>query len=360
MTLLDRVLRWAPLGVLCALMVCLPACRRRVVRVGAGGWGRLAVTVGAGGSRPTSSLRWVPTSPPGTGVTVQMPTVPRVVAHTERATDGAARYETMVSAELPAGYFAVFVMQWEAGIVGDPLRSVAESATTLFERADLNRERSRRLSVDGYYGREDVGTNEQGAHVVLRQFVGHDRVVVALAVVNQNAQAVQIATRFLDSIGLARANALFPARGTRQESGAWTALYMPEADFAIAMPTSPTIAEAQVRVDGRNWPVHSFQSRDDWGTYQVKVVDFGDRLPDNAYEELRQQFRFGRDVRPVHVSGFPGRVFVTDIGGRRTWARMYQTSGRLYVVEATGERRSIRDQAVGRTLMRYFDSFRIL
>ena len=306
----------------------------------------------------SSNLHWVHTAPPDTGVSAQFPAPPQIEASLDRDDDGARRYETTATAELPFGYFAVFVARWESGIVGNPLRTVSQVASAIFERAELTRERSRRLAVDGYYAREDFGTNEHGAHVTLRQYVGRDRVIVAVAIANPDAG--EVSSWFLDSVGLDRQNALFPTGGGRRSDGRWTPLYIPESDFAVAMPAAPSISEAEVSVDGETHTMQVFQSRDAWGLYRVRVVSFGDHVPEGGFAALRRELHFGREVRPVHSSGFPGRVFVTDVGAQRAWARMFQTAGRVYIVEAIGERRTLTDRSTADSLLRYFDSFRIL
>ncbi|MFK7984826.1 MAG: hypothetical protein AB8I08_02270 [Sandaracinaceae bacterium] len=345
----------------CLLVSLLPSCRSRVRWTPNSGqpypgtFGRPARGVAQG-----YSPRWTDTAPPDTGVRFSMPTQPVVEARTARDEDGAQRFEVVARSESAFGFFAVFTARWEGGLVGDPLRAIADSAASIFERADLQRQNARRLSVTGYYAREDTGTNAQQAHVVLRQFVGSDRVIVALALVPNRPPNVQIANQFLASIGLNSQHALFGQAGQRQADGSWTPVYMPESDFAISMPAAPAIIEDELVVAEASRTRRVFEARDSWGRYRVQVIRFGEWVPDEAYGELQTLLRVGRNVRPVESQGFPGRVFVADSGAERSWIRMFRTRGRVYVVEATGARDSVRDRRVGTRLNRYFNSFRIL
>lgn len=291
---------------------------------------------------------------------MRMPVPPRVERGGGQDEDGARRRTTTVVADARYGYFSVFIAEWEGGIVGNPLPVIAESAAEIFARAELQRDRSERIEVEGYYAREDTGTDPHGAFVAMRQFVGGDRVVVAVAIVPRRPELLRVAEEFMGSITLDPANALFPTQGSRHVDGSWTPLYMPEADFGVSMPSSPTAREEEIVLQGHRRAIHTFESRDSWGSYRVRVVTFGNDVPDGAYEELRGRLRFDREVRPVQASGFPGRVYTTDTGNTRSWARMFQTSGRIYVVEALGPRSSVRDRRVGQMLLRYFNSFRVL
>ncbi|GAB5540258.1 MAG: hypothetical protein RLO52_12735 [Sandaracinaceae bacterium] len=334
------------LGAALACLLILPSCASRQRY----GWTR-PVTAG--------TVEWHDVSPRGSGVRVSMPARPIGDTDQNRAEDGARMRQTSVRAETRYGLFAVHVNQLEGGYVGDPLIAAAAFAEGIFESADLERERSQRLTVQGFYAREDLGRGENDTFVAMRQFVGADRVIIALAVVPRRSQdAMQIASRFMGSIQLDPAHALLPREGARRGDGTWTPLYIPEADFAISMPSAPAMEEAEIMLDGQRTPVWTYQTQDDWGRYRVRVVTFSTRMPDGAYAAMREQLHLQREIRPVQTNGYPGLVFTTDRGGTRAFTRLYQTASRLYVVEAIGPRASMRGHA--RDLMAYFDSFRIL
>lgn len=339
-------LGWALVALACLLI--LPSCRSRQRY----GWARpvTAQTVG-----------WQDVSPRGTGVRVSMPSTPTGETDEDVTDDGARVRQTSVAVEAPYGLFAVHVNQFEGGFVGDPLIAAAALAESIFEHADLQRDRSQRLTVQGFYAREDTGRGENDTFVAIRQFVGADRVVVALAVVPRRSRdALRIASRFMGSIQLDPEHALMPAQGARHADGTWTPLYLPEADFAISMPRAPSLEESELVLGGQRSPVWTYETRDDWGRYRVRVVSFGRLVPEDAFGQLTEQLRLQREIRPVQTNGYPGRVFTTDQGGTRAFTRVYQTETRLYVVEAIGSRASLRSRDRARILMAYFDSFRIL
>lgn len=322
---------------------------------------RTRVPYGTSNALTRDSVGWHSVAPAEGGVRVQMPVYPSERTGTDQDEDGARRVTTFVHGEARFGYFGLFIARWEGGLVGDPLPRVGELASEIFQRVQIRRESSRRLAVDGFYAREDVGTDGRGAFVALRQFVGDDRVIMAVAVVQRTPDQLRIAEHFMQSIELDGAHALFPVAGARRADGEWTPVYLPEADFGITLPTAPVIREQEVTLAGHRATSQTFQSEDGWGIYRVRVVAFGgDPTPDGAFEALRQALQADHEVRPVHAGGFPGRVFTRDEGANRRWIRIYQTVGRLYVVEAVGPRASIRDRSVGHRLLAYFQSFRIL
>ena len=306
------------------------------------------------------TVGWNDVSPPGSGVRFRIPGMPRVTHGSGQEEDGARRRTTTVLADARFGYFAVFVAEWEGGIVGDPLPAMARLSGDIFRETELRRERSRRLSVDGFYAREDIGTDARGAFVALREFVGGDRVVLAIAIVPRSPDMLRMAEVFMGSITLDDANALFPTNGRRHADGSWLPIFVPEADFAVTMPSAPSVREREIPIAGEARLVRSFESSDGWGRYRVQVIGFEDHVPDEAFAEVVRELALLTEVRPVEASGFPGRVYTSDVGGTRTLARVYQTMGRIYVVEAIGPRAAIRGPGVQHNLLSYFDSFRIL
>lgn len=316
-----------------------------------------------GTSRPLTqnTVAWRTVSSSDGSATVLMPVRPVENTTTSQEEDGARRTATLLHGETSFGYFGLFVVRFEGGIVGNPLAGVGDVAAEVFRRVEIERRRSRRLSVDGFYAREDVGADAEGAFVALRQFVGDDRVVVAMVAVPRTPDMLRIAERYMESIQLDPSHALFPTAGSRHSDGTWTPVYLPEADFGVELPSAPALREQTVELAGQRAGVQTFESRDAWGIYRVRVVGFGgDSPPSGAYEALRRMIHADRDIRPVHANGFPGRVYTRDDGANRHWIRMYQTVGRLYVVEAIGARASIRDRRVGQRLLSFFQSFRIL
>ena len=308
----------------------------------------------------TGRVGWTTIAPSGSGVSVAFPAQPRIGTGRGQDDDGAPTTTWEIEARAPFGFFGMFVVAWEGGIVGDPLPGTTSLARSVFDRGELHLERSQRIAVEGFFGREDIGSNEQGAFVALRQFVGSDRAVMAVAVVPRNSRdALAVAERFMGSIVLDRRAALFPTGGARRAGGRWTPLYVPESDFGIRMPAAPDVRERRMRIGGAEAVVSTFGSRDEWGTYRVRVIDFPSQVPDGAFEEVCQRLHLTNDVRPVESAGFPGRVYTGDGGGRRTWARVFRTSGRIYVVQATGPR-SGNSRARSSILHRFFESFRIL
>jgi hypothetical protein len=330
-----------------SVLVFLPACGRRAQY---------------GTSRPLTAytVGWSDVAPPGAGVRFRIPGAARMTRGSGQEEDGARRRTTTVVTDARLGYFAVFVAEWEGGIVGDPLPAMAQLSEGIFRETELRRERSRRLSIDGFYAREDLGTDGRGSFVALREFVGGDRVVLAIAIVRRSPDMLRVAETFMSSITLDDANALFPTNGRRHTDGSWLPVYVPEAEFAITMPSAPSLREQEIPIAGSPRLVRSFESRDAWGRYRVHVISFEDQVPDAAFREVVRQLQLVTEVRSVEASGFPGRVYTSDVGDTRTMARVYQTMGRIYVVEAMGSHAAIRGRDVQRTLLSYFDSFRIL
>lgn len=348
--------RWVLLAAL-VVLTGLPGCRRRA-------------RVGYAATRPTgryaaqgyaSRDAWTRVAPPNAGFEVRMPVRFRVDGHNGHDEDGARTATASVVGETTNGYFGVFSMWWEGGIVGDPLPGTVERARTVFQRGELALESSRRLAVEGFYAREDTGADPRGAFVAVRQYVGNDRVIMAVAVVSRNdRQALEVANYFMRSIRLETRYALFADAGTRRAGGEWTPLYVPELDFGARLPSSPEIQERDMQVADARARVTTFGSQDDWGTYRVRVLSFEGPVPEGALEEVTERLRLTNEVRPVHSAGFPGRVYTGDGGDRRSIARVFRTLERIYVVQATGPRARIREPSVRTHLSNFFDSFRIL
>jgi len=343
-----------------ALAIALGGCRRRV---SPGGYPTYGGRPGYAPQQPAPSMGWSRVSPDVGGVSIEVPSrQPARQSHTERAEDGARRYVSSVSVENRAGLFGLLVVRWEGGIVGDPLPAASELARSIFERAEIPRDSSRRVTRNGFYGREDTGSNDGGAFVRLQQFIGSDRVVLAVAIIARDSPpAQQMAERFLGSLQLDPRHALFAAPGTQRSDGGWTPLYIPESDFGIRMPAAPSVQEQELRIAARPVTVSMFQSTDDWGTYLVRVITFPQGgVPDEAFEEVRRRLNLQDRVRFVQSSGYPGWVYTTDADGRRTLARVFLTGSRIYVVTAQGPMQGLRQRPIQRRILSYFDSFRIL
>lgn len=347
------------LAVVAALVILagLPGCRRRA-RFGTPTYGG---SYQGAPAQQRGGVQWTRAAPDNAGFEVQMPVRYRMDGRNGHDDDGARTATATVVGEAQWGYFGVVSVWFEGGIVGDPVPGTVELARGIFDRGELDLEASRRLAVEGFYAREDTGADSRGAFVALRQFVGRDRVIMAVAVVPRNSrEALGVAEHFMRSIRLDSRYALFPRQGTRRSGGAWTPLYVPELDFGVRLPSSPEIEGRDMQIADAAAHVTTFGSQDEWGTFRVRVITFERGVPDDAVDDVCERLRLTEEVRPVHASGFPGRVYTGDGGSRRSIARVFLTLERIYVVQATGPRARIGDAAVRAHLRDFFDSFRIL
>ena len=310
---------------------------------------------------PRTANGWNQVSPVDSGVTVRMPGRPTYRNHVSQSHDGAREYSSSVLANSRMGIFGVLVVHWEGGIVGDPLPATRENARRIFEQGEIRAQDSRRLAVAGFYGREDIGVNQQGVQIVLRQYVGSDRVVLVYSAVRGvPQQRSRIAAMFQESVTLDPQYALFASAGTGRSDGQWTPLYIPESAFGVQMPVAPAVREQEMTIASTDVDVTSFESRDSWGRYAVRVVTFPDVVPGGAFEEVRGRLHLVDRIRSAESSGYPGAVYTTDRGPERTWARIFRTDGRIYVVQARGPRAAASAADGQARLRNFFNSFRIL
>ena len=321
--------------------IALAGCRSRVPY--RGGWGSP--------SRPSAGAGpagWFPVRQPNAGFACRMPAAARVESNSGYAEDGASYQSMQVYAEAPFGRFAVFVTQWQGGVVGDPLEIARHLADSILEHTETPDRHANRVSIPGFYAREDTGHAANGTFFAFRQFFGRDRIYVAVASVRDDRMGLRAAEQFMQSISLDRHDALLPYG----DSSAPVPIYLPDADFAVDMPPLASRRSAEITVDGETESTWVFESRHPSGVCRVTVVPFRSRVPEGALDSVAEALSLGAPGRYLSASGYPGRAYTPE-GDRR--ARAFETTSRVYVLELTGVG-ALGDAAADA----FFDSFRIL
>ncbi|MCA9609078.1 MAG: hypothetical protein KC619_25930 [Myxococcales bacterium] len=291
---------------------------------------------------------WFAARPPNTGFSIDLPGPPETVAETGYDEDGASFQSVSLRTSTPYGQFGAIVTQWEGGVVGDPLEASRRLADRIVEITESNDRRARRVSIPGFYAREDIGHTADGGFFALRQFVGRERLYVAVATVANDPTGLSAAEHFMQSIQLDRQDAMLPEGESTQP----VPLYLPDVDFAADMPPLSARRSAEVELGDDTVDSVVFESRHPGGLYRVTVLQPRGRMPEDVLGLAAATLGFGTADAYVHASGFPGRSFrLTD--DVRTQA--YLTAQRVYVVQVTGVT-SLGAAAVDA----FFDSFRIL
>jgi hypothetical protein len=325
------------LSVACVAMA-VAGCGRQRVEYGRS-WGRQSAP-------PSEAYGWTTVQPPGAGFACRMPGRPEMSGGVGRSEDGSGYQSLRSRVTLPYGTFGVIVTSFEGGVVGDPLALARGLADRITQIGELTDRRARRLNMPGFFGREDVG-HVDGGFVALRQFVGRDRLYVAVATVRNDPTGLHAAELFMDSIHVDRADALLPFG----DSSGLVGLYMPEADFAVRMPPLTAQETRQLEIDGATVDAQVFESRHAGVTYRVSVVEFPDGAPDEALDEVASRLNLGQVAATAHASGFPGRAYRPADRGR---TRAFVTEHRVYVLEAR-----VTGQVPG-DVATFLESFRIL
>ncbi len=301
------------------------------------------------GAAAAGPVGWADVRQPAAGFACQMPAIPQVEAVSGIAEDGAS-YETLrARASAPFGSFAMIVTQWEGGVVGDPLTIGRELAETVLELAETSDARARRVTMPGFYAREDTGLSPDGAFFAMRQFFGRDRIYVAIASVRRDPMGLRAAEQFMESIALDRRDAILPV-GEEVEP---VPIYLPDVDFSVTMPPLAARRAIQIDIEGAADEAWSFESRHaGGGVYRVTVIVFEDGAPEDALEHTATSLSLGSAAEYVHASGFPGRTYEPSDGHE---VRAFVTAHRVYVLEVTAAGALGADAADA-----FFGSFRIL
>lgn len=333
--------------VVAALLVAGPACGRRAYHPASGprvdesrdDRARL---------RPAGQSGWAAVAPPNTGFACEMPFAPRVNGEAGIDDDG-ARYQSVTARlDAPHGTFGVFIVQWEGGVVGDPLERAQRLADTIVERAEATDRRSARVAMPGFYAREDTGRVANGGFFALRQFIGRERLYVAAVAVDSTPAALRSAEYFMQSIALDREDAMLPLGDSTEP----VATYLPDVDFAAVIPPIGARRSARVELDDETVDAVAFESPHPGGLYRVMVFGFAGAAPERALERVATHLSLGAPGAYLHASGFPGRGYAPP---RDEEARAFLTGRRVYVLQVVGA--ASLDAA--RTAA-FFDSFRIL
>lgn len=303
--------------------------------------------------QPSGGWAWAEVRPAQTGFACRMPAQPRYNHRVGRDPDGAFYRTINARTQVPYGSFAVIVTEWEGGLVGDPLEAAASAANDIFSRERLGRRRSQTLDVPGFYGREDTGVAPNGLFVALRQFVGRNRIYVAVAIVQSAPAPLSTAESFMSSIRLDAGDALLPTgRGTEP-----TPLFLPETDFAVRMPPVTARRTEDVSFADRTITSHSFFSDAGATRFRVRVFEIGNsNMEPEMGARLARQLELGDPGAPVSASGFPGTSFRRRTGAADVYARVFVTAGRIYVLEVATRS----DDPQSTVVRNFFDSFRIL
>lgn len=291
---------------------------------------------------------WFAARPPNTGFAIELPGAPETIAETGYDEDGASFQSVSLRTATPYGQFGAIVTQWEGGVVGDPLEASRRLADRIVEITESSDRRARRVSIPGFYAREDIGHTSDGAFFALRQFVGRERLYVAVATVANHPTGLSAAEHFMQSIELDRRDAMLPEGGSTQP----VPLYLPDVDFAADMPPLSDRRSAEVELGDDAVDSVVFESRHPGGLYRVTVLQPRGRMPEDVLALAASTLGFGTPDAYVHASGYPGRSFrLTD----EVRTQAYLTGQRVYVVQVTGVS-SLGQPAVDA----FFDSFRIL
>lgn len=291
---------------------------------------------------------WWEVRPPNMGFACGMPAPTQIEGGVGVAEDGARYERALARVTVEYGTFTIVVNEWEGGFVGDPLAAARDLAGVVMDTPDLTGRRTQRLDIAGFYAREDVGRTQEGVFVALRQFVGRERLYVAVAAVVDDPHGLRAAENFMSSIELDQADALLPFGS----SAALIPLYMPEEDFAVRMPPLTLRTTSQANVEGEAVDVHVFESMRPGVVYRVSVVDFRHEAPQDALAAVARQLSLGEVGAPIHASGFPGFIY----GGatRGTTTRAFLTRRRVYALQVIASGGPPTEQAS------FIDSFRIL
>ena len=304
-------------------------------------------TIGPVGAQ--GPVGWADVRQPEAGFACQMPAIPRIETDSGSAEDGATFQTIRVRATAPYGTFGVVATQWEGGVVGDPLSTSRGLVEHVLELTDLPDHRARRVSMPGFYAREDTGRLADGTFFALRQFFGRERIYVAVVTVQSDPTGLRAAEQFMQSIALDRRDALLPMG----DGVVPVPLYLPDVDFSVSMPPLASRRAAPIDIEDAGSEAWIFESRHaQRGFYRVTVVEFADGAPDDALDRIAGAFSLGAPGRYVHTSGFPGCTY--DPGAGRS-VRAFVTASRVYVLEITAA-----DALGADATAAFFDSFRIL
>lgn len=296
---------------------------------------------------------WSNVTLPGTGVSCRMPGLPRLNESVRREDDGTFLRTRGGRLQLPTGSFGLLVIEWEGGMVGDALRAARELADEVFETEQLGHRRTVRVEVPGFYAREDTGVADNGVFVALRQFVGRDRVYIAMSSVPNQPHALRAAEAFMTSVRLPTADALFPMG----QGGAPRQIFVPEADFAVRMPALSMQRAQDVDVGDHRLAAQVYGAQYGQVRFRIRVIDLPrEPIDGELIDVFAQALGLGTRGEALTMSGFPGAAFQRSIQGGFIESRVFLTVGRIYVLEAA------MPAALSRTgdTRAFFDSFRIM
>lgn len=332
------------------LLVLTPGCRRRVNS----GWGQpYNPNAGYGGGYQRGggggygrAGPWLPVQPAEAGFRCQMPGRAEVRERRGFADDGVPFRTIIAQTQLRFGTFSMASTHWEGGIAGDALDQTQALAERIAEIGELSNREVRRLSVPGYYGREDTGRTSEGAFVAIRQFVGRERLYVAVAVVaNQQGQPLRSAELFMESLEFDVDDMILP----RGQADVPVPIFVPEVDFAARMPPFTGGDSRQLTVADQELKLRSFESVGQ-RTYRVLVLELEERPEEGFLDQLAGHLDLGEAQAPTHTSGYPGRAYRSAT----LRSRAFVTASRVYVLQVSSDAGS--DAAA----QAFFRSFRIL
>lgn len=334
--------------VVAACLALVPGCRRRATTTTAWGQGYNPNAGHNGYGQPSYGAggAWLPVQPAEAGFRCQMPGRAEVRERRGWAEDGVPFRTIIARSQMRYGTFSIASTHWEGGIAGDALDQTRALAERIAEIGELRNREVQRLSVPGYYGREDTGRTQDGAFVAIRQFVGRERLYVAVAVVaNEQGQPLRAAELFMESLQFDVSDMILP----RGQPDIALPTFVPEVDFAAQMPPFTGGDSRSLTIADQDLKLRSFESVGQ-RTFRVIVLEMEERPPEGFLDRVAAQLDLGEAGAPVHTSGYPGRAY------RSATLRSHAivTASRVYVLQISA------DEGSNDAAEAFFQSFRIL
>jgi len=334
--------------VLLALAIAITGCARRNAYYASNPASGYRAAPPSGSTPRPNPAGWTSVRPPNVGFRCQMPAPPQQEGETGTDLDGATFQTFRTRATTPLGRFVVIVTHFEGGVVGDSIARARALADHIVELTETDDHRSARISIAGFYGREDRGHTSDGAFFAVRQFVGRNRIYVAVALTDPRPAGLRAAEQFMGSIELDRRDAMLPFGDSPRP----VPMYLPDVDFAVTMPPLDERRTVALELANRTADAHVFVSRHPHGAYRVTVVELGGGDAEGVLQSVAGALSLGEPSGYVHASGFPGRSYA---GPEGSLARAFVTEGRVYVQQLTGA-----DALGASPAETFFTSFRIL
>lgn len=305
-------------------------------------------------------------------VIAPLPHSPQSQSSRSRARDGGIVTTTSAEAELrfPNMYFRVFVAEFEGGISGDLTDQLDELVDYFIEGSDGAEVREARpITTRGFPGVElELYNEEERTTLRVRHYIGRRRAYTIIAAYKDAAQMqarvdAELA-RFFDNVQLDAADAPVPAGDGRYDAEAWTTIFPPEDDFAIAMPgrASTSNVPFELATDGQETTVYRVAGENATVRFEVHVTPLRGIEPEGLLERMRDrrltQGYHTRDARDVQRQGYAGMAVAQASATEIVYSVYVVTMSRLYearVVAPLGM-----DQAIVPHRQRFLQSWRIL